>query len=128
MSLSHRQRCRIVVTDDDPTLLAFVVTALRDDGHCVFAAYDAESACDLVLAIDQLELLVTNTRMGNVSARDLIAEVKRYRPDMAILHIGQPLPNHDGLLDDVPNLREPFTAEALVEEVRKLLSRRGART
>ena len=70
MNAQHSNHCRIVVTDDDPSLLTFVVTTLRDAGHCVFAAYDGDSACELALAIPELDLLVTNTRLGTVSARD----------------------------------------------------------
>jgi DNA-binding NtrC family response regulator len=126
--MTHRSRCsRIVASDDDPMLLAFVVATLRDAGHCVFAAYDAESACELALTLDELDLMITNTRLGSVSARDLIGAVRHRKPDLPILHIGEPLPNPDGLLDDVPNLTEPITAEALVAVVRDLLARRETR-
>jgi DNA-binding response OmpR family regulator len=126
-----RQRpnyCRIVASDDDPMVLAFVVATLRDAGHCVFAAYDTDSACELALAIDELDLMITNTRLGTDSARELIRAVRRQKPDLPILHLGEPLPNPDGLLDDVPNLREPITAEALLAAVGSLLARRRART
>jgi DNA-binding NtrC family response regulator len=118
---------RIVATDDDPTLLGFVVTTLRDAGHCVFAAYDADSASELALVLDELDLMITNTRLGTASARDLLRAVRRRKPDLPILHIGEPLPNPDGLLDDVPTLPEPFTAEALMAAVRDLLARRETR-
>ena len=68
--------------------------------------------------------MVTNTRLGTVSARDLIQAVRSQRPDLPILHIGEPLPNPDGLLDDVPALPEPITAEALVTAVGDLLAGR----
>jgi CheY-like chemotaxis protein len=126
--MTHRPRAkRIVVSDDDPMLLGFVVTTLRDAGHCVFAAYDGESACELALVLDQLDLMITNTRLGSVSARDLIRAVRREKPELPILHVGEPLPNPDGLLDDVPTLPEPITAEALVAAVRDLLVRRETR-
>ena len=51
---------RIVATDYDPKLLDLVVITLRDAGHCVFAAYDGESACELALLIPELDLLVTH--------------------------------------------------------------------
>ena len=57
---------RIVVTDDDPQLMTFLVTTLRSAGHCVFAAYDGNSACELALLIPDLDLLITNTRWGFV--------------------------------------------------------------
>jgi DNA-binding response OmpR family regulator len=115
---------RIVAADDDPMLLAFLATTLRDAGHCVFTAYDAEAACELTLVLDEVDLMITNTRLGSVSARELIRAVRRTKPHLPILHVGEPLPNTDGLLDNVPNLREPFTAETLLVAVRDLLAYR----
>ena len=117
---------RMVVTDDDPQLMAFLVTTLRSAGHCVFAAYDGNSACELTLLIPDLDLLITNTRWGSTTNRDLIKSVRDKRPGLPILHIGEPMPNPDGLLDDVPALREPFTATQLLEKVRELVARQGA--
>ena len=113
---------RIVVTDDDPTLMAFLVGTLRDAGHCVFAAYDGNSACELALLIPDLDLLVTNTRWGIVSNRELIRHVRSKKPDLPILHIGEPMPNPDGLLDDVPTLQQPFTADQLLGKARDLVA------
>jgi DNA-binding response OmpR family regulator len=113
---------RIVVTDDDPALMAFLVATLRDAGHCVFAAYDGDSACELALLIPELDLLVTNTRWGVVTNRQLIKLVRSKRPELPILHIGDPMPNPDGLLDDVPALRLPFTADQLLGKVRELVA------
>jgi DNA-binding response OmpR family regulator len=116
---------RIVVTDDDPKLMNFLVGTLRSAGHCVFAAYDGESACELALLIPDLDLLITNTRWGVVSNRELIKAVRRKRPGLPILHVGEPMPNPDGLLDDVPALREPFTANQLLEKVRDLVAQQS---
>ncbi len=127
MTPRHSTYRRIVVTDDDPRIVAFVVTTLRDAGHCVFAAYDGDSACELALAIPELDLLITNTRLGTATARELIRAVRQQKPSLPILHLGDPLPNPDGLLDDVPNLPEPRTAEDLLAAVGKLLDQGGAR-
>jgi DNA-binding response OmpR family regulator len=113
---------RIVLTDDDPRLMTSLVTTLRSSGHCVFAAYDGESACELALAIPSVDLLITNSRIGTVSGRELIRLVRSDKPGLPVLHIGEPLPNFDGLLDDVPSLREPFTAKQLLATVRGLLT------
>jgi DNA-binding NtrC family response regulator len=118
---------RIVVTDDDPKLMTFLVTTLRNAGHCVFAAYDGDSASELALLIPDLDLLVTNTRWGTVSNRELIRLVRSQKPGLPILHIGEPMPNPDGLLDDVPALREPFTADQLLGKVRDLVAHRLGR-
>jgi CheY-like chemotaxis protein len=112
---------RIIVTDDDPKLMALLVTTLRDAGYCVFAAYDADSACELALLIPDVDLLVTNTRLGTVTNRELIRRVRSEKPGMPILHIGPPMPNPDGLLSDVPSLPESFTADQLLEQVTRLV-------
>ena len=128
MTEPHSKYARIVVSDDDPMLLAFVVTTLRDAGHCVFAAYDWQSACELALVLNELDLLITNTRLGSEPARELIRAVRQQRPEVAIIHLGEPLPNPDGLLDDVPHVRQPFTSEALLTAVRTQLARRRAKS
>jgi two-component system chemotaxis response regulator CheB len=110
-----------VVTDDDPRLLGLVVTTLRDAGHCVFAAYDGESACELALTLPNLQLLITNTRLGTIPGRELIRRVRQEKPGLPILHLGEPLPREDGLLHDVPSLREPFTPAELLAAVKALL-------
>jgi DNA-binding response OmpR family regulator len=127
MTVEHPRPRRIVVTDDNPKLMAFLVDTLRDAGHCVFAAYDGDSACELALLIPDLDLLVTNTRLGTVSNRELIRLVRRTKPGLPILHIGEPMPNPDGLLDDVPALQQPFTADELLGKVKELVAHRSDR-
>jgi DNA-binding response OmpR family regulator len=116
---------RIVATDDDPRLLALAVTTLRDAGHCVFAAYDADSACEIALLIPDLQLLITNTRLGTTSGRELIRCVRQQKPELPILHLGEPLLEADSPLLDVPTLREPFTPEQLLAAVEAVVGGRG---
>lgn len=118
------ERRRIVVTDDDPRLLESIVVTLREAGYCVFAAYDGHAGCQLALAIDRLDLLITNTRLSNLTAVELIREVRRVKPALRILHVGEPLPDEPAM-SDVPSLREPFTADALLREVSRLLGATG---
>jgi DNA-binding response OmpR family regulator len=112
---------RIIVTDDNPELLAQIVTTLRDAGHCVFSAYDGDSACELALLIPDLQLLITNTRLGTQLARDLIRRVRQEKPELPILHIGESVLDPDDLLHDVPSLREPFTPDQLLAAVMALV-------
>ena len=113
-------RYRVVVTDDDPTLLTRVVEVLRGAGHVVFAAYDGVAASELALVIPKLDLLITNTRMDNLDAPQLIARVRAARPTLAILHIGKPLPKSEHT-QGVPTLEEPFTGPQLLDAVYRLL-------
>jgi DNA-binding response OmpR family regulator len=124
-SLGPPRPWRIVATDDDPRLLALAVTTLRTAGHCVFAAYDADSACEIALLIPELHLLITNTRLGTASGRELIRRVRQEKPELPILHLGEPLAEPDSLLLDVPTLREPFTPEQLLAAVEAVVGGRA---
>ncbi len=115
---------RIVVTDDDPRLLVTIVEMLVEAGHAVFAAYDGRSACELAHYIPDLDLVISNTRMCNVAAPELIIRVRESKPWLAILHIGDPLPA-EGPLHDVPTLAEPFTAAELTLAITTLLASRA---
>ena len=119
---SHSKGLRVVVSDDDPMLLARLVMVLRNAGHGVFAAYDGLSALELTEQIPDLDLLITNTRLGNVDAPELVRSVRAAKPWLAILHVGDPVPDAEGLLAGVPTLREPFTSEELLGAINKLLA------
>lgn len=113
---------RIVVTDDDPSLLTRVVEVLRGAGHVVFAAYDGLAACELTQVIARLDLVITNTRITNLDAPELIARVRAVKPELAILHLGRPLPQ-EGHTRGVPTLQEPFSGSELLDAVRRVLDR-----
>ena len=119
---SHSKALRIVVSDDDPMLLARLVQMLRDAGHGVFAAYDGLSALELAELIPDLDLLVTNTRLGNMAAPELVRRVRASKPWLAILHVGDPIAGAEGPLAGVPTLREPFTSEELLGAINRLLA------
>jgi DNA-binding NtrC family response regulator len=123
MTTPRSRPWRVVVTDDDPKLMAFLVTTLRGAGHYVFAGYDGQSACELALMLPDVDMLVTNTRIGEVAGRELILSVRRERPGFPVLHIGKPLPNPDAQLSDIPTLQEPFTADQLLKCASNLLAR-----
>jgi CheY-like chemotaxis protein len=89
MSSSPGQRTgwRIIATDDNTSKLSAIVQTLRDAGHCVFAAYDGPSALELVVQLEDIDLLITNTRLGAVDAPELMRRVREKRPDLPILHV-----------------------------------------
>lgn len=114
---------RIIVTDDNPNKLYALTQTLRDAGHCVFAAYDGQSALELVVQLPNIHLLITNTRLGLVDGPELMRQVRKRRPDLPILHV-----SHDGATAPaatpagVPTLTEPFSPNELLHAVRHLLA------
>lgn len=124
--ISGRQ---ILVADEDPTVVAFVIRTLRQDGYAVFHAYDGRSAVELVYALGGCDLIISNTRVDGLPGIELIRQVRKDRPAQPIMYIanvGRSTPEIEAQLPaDVPILREPFTAEELRAMVGGLLDDTG---
>jgi DNA-binding NtrC family response regulator len=118
---------RILVADEDPKVVEFIIKTLREDGHAVFHAYDGLSATQLAFALnDAVHLLISNTRVAGTPGIQLIYELRTRQPSLPILYIAnidRSTPAIEAKLPrDVPILREPFTAEQLRAMVDSLLS------
>jgi DNA-binding NtrC family response regulator len=116
----------IVVADEDPKVVAFIIETLRDDGYAVFHAYDGLSATQLAFALTKIDLVITNTRVAGLAGVDLVYQIRGRLPHLPILYIAnidRSTPAIEVKLPrDVPILREPFTAEEVRVMVRRLLS------
>jgi len=123
----------IIVADEDPAVVAFVLHLLREDGHAAFHAYDALSATQLAAALqDHCDLLISNTKVVGADGVELIRQLRGKLPKLPILYIaniGRSTPELEAKLPpDVPILREPFTAEQLRAAVGHLLDDVGRAT
>jgi two-component system OmpR family response regulator len=124
---SRFQGRRIVVADEDPKVVEFIIRTLREDAHAVFHAYDGRSAMELAYALDNaVHLVISNTRVDGLPGIQLIYQLRSWKPNMPILYIAnidRSTPAIESKLPrDVPILREPFTAEQLRALVDSLLS------
>jgi CheY-like chemotaxis protein len=118
----QRTGWRIIATDDNTSKLSAVVQTLRDAGHCVFAAYDGQSALELVVQLPDIDLLITNTRLGAMDGPELIRRTRERRPDMPIVHVIHGTDSDAGTPPDVVSLREPFTPNQLLLVVGSLMA------
>ena len=118
----------MIVADEDPKIVDFIITTLRQDGFAVFHAYDNLSATELVFAVDKIDLLITNTRVQGMVGVELVYMVRSKLPQLPILYIAnmdRSTPAIEAKLPrDVPILREPFDAEDLRAAVGALLARK----
>jgi DNA-binding response OmpR family regulator len=119
----------ILVADEDPAVVAFVIQTLRNDGHAVFHAYDGRSAVELVYALHGCDLVISNTKVDGLPGVELIRQLRRDHPGQRIMYlanIGRSTPEIEAQLPpDVPILREPFTAQELRVMVGGLLDGTG---
>ena len=119
-------RPRIVVADEDVSVVKFVMDTLRQDGNAVFHAYDALSAVQLACSLDVCHLVITNTQVEGVPSVTLIRELRERLPSLPILYLanrGRSTPEREAQLpSDVQILREPFGVEELLAAVRPLVT------
>lgn len=101
-------------------MLGSLTSTLREAGYTVFALYNGDAACQAAISMASLDLLITNTRLADLGAPELIRRVLETKPDLRILHIGEPLPPDDRH-PAVPTLREPYTPTQLLAAVRELM-------
>jgi two-component system, OmpR family, response regulator len=121
------RRRRILVADEDPKVVEFIIQTLREDGHAVFHAYDGLSATELAFTLgEDVHLVISNTRVQGLPGIELIYMLRTRLPNLPIMYIAnidRSTPAiEDKLPRDVPILREPFTAEQLRALVGQLLT------
>jgi two-component system response regulator GlrR len=115
---------RILIVDDDPTLLRLLSLRLREEGHEPVAAASAEAA---LARLDQglPQLLITDLRMSGMDGLQLFDVVHRRHPLLPVMI----LTAHGTIPDAVRALQrgvfgylpKPFEAQELMAEVERAL-------
>jgi CheY-like chemotaxis protein len=106
----------IVVADEDPRMVHFVITTLRNDGHAVFHAYDALSATQLAIALEPCDLVISNTGVEGADGIEVIQYLrKRLLPCPSSISPTSAGPRRRSRPSSprCAILREPFTADDL---------------
>jgi DNA-binding NtrC family response regulator len=115
----------IIVADEDPKMVEFIIATLRKDGHAVFHAYDALSAMQLAIGLETCDLVISDTKIEGSDGVELIQYLRGRMPTLPIIYLantGRSTPEAEAQLPpDVPILREPFTAETLRSTVAAML-------
>lgn len=122
---------RILVAEDDPSVRAFVVSALGMKGHDVVAEEDGGLAAETVDAENgRFDLLLSDIKMPVMDGIALALHVGARYPDLTILLMtgfaDQRERAHglDALIYDV--IPKPFTLVELLEKVEDALAGRPA--
>jgi CheY-like chemotaxis protein len=119
---------RVLVVDDEPMLRILTARALRDCGYEVVEAPDGMAAYELAQA-QPFDLVVTDSRMPNMTGMELVTRLRSIHPDLPILHISGSLGESSepkNIPADIPTLYKPFDICDLVKETERLLAS-GAR-
>jgi DNA-binding NtrC family response regulator len=120
-------RRRVVVADEDASVVEFIIKTLRTDGYAIFHAYDGLAATELVLALKECHLLITNTKVNGLPGVELVEILRQRLPHLPVIYVAnadRSTPFIEAQLPpDVPILREPFTADQVLAQVNGLLAK-----
>jgi CheY-like chemotaxis protein len=76
---------RIVAVDDDALILMNTADFLTDLGHEVFEAASGQQALDLLARHPDIDLLVTDQAMPNMTGLQLVEKVRAILPDLPVV-------------------------------------------
>ena len=125
-SATARPGTPILVVEDDPRVSRSTVGALEELGYAPHACASGREALDLLARNHEIELVITDVMMPEMTGPELVRVLAERYPDMAVLFVtgfvgeageAEELTGHD-------LLRKPFTVSALSDAVTAALSRR----
>ena len=121
---------RILLVEDDPTVLALTFDVLTGLGYQVQTATHAAEALELLKADPAIDLLFTDVVMpGGISGLHLARSARELRPELQVLltsgFLGEDRAGPDY---EFPLLDKPYETAQLAATLRKLLDRPADRT
>ena len=118
----------ILVVEDDPRVSRATVAALEELGYLPIACASGREALIILEQDSSIDLIVTDIMMPEMSGPELVREVSRRWPWIAILFVTG-YAGEAGEAEDLAGhemLRKPFTVSALSSSVAGALSRRAS--
>ena len=113
-------RSTILVVDDDAEVQEIVAEFLADFGYDVLRASGGLEALEVLRAHPDLDLVITDVRMPDISGIDLAGVIANQNPDLPIILIsGYFLSQHVGWRV----LHKPFRMQELERAVQEELAR-----
>jgi two-component system, cell cycle sensor histidine kinase and response regulator CckA len=117
----------ILIIEDDRAVRETTVRLLNRAGFRVSAAEDRAGALSALAAAKEIDLVVTDVIMPELSGPELVRVLREQRPDLSALYVsgyaGEALHEH-GLTNDDAFLQKPYMPSVLIGRIRELLARR----
>lgn len=121
---------RVLVVDDEPTMLRFVVRVLEQTGHEVSTAANSQEAMQLIKD-NEFDLILLDIRLSEMNGKELHGHLRRMVPDSAkkVMFITGDIKAQDTRAflsrTKTPYITKPIAAERLRREVSDFLRRQG---
>jgi two-component system cell cycle sensor histidine kinase/response regulator CckA len=118
---------KILLVEDDASVRRIVTQILQQQGYTVAEAKDGREALSMARKMEDIDLLITDVVMPEMSGPEMVKQLKKERPQLKVLYLSGYTDNaisRHGLLDmDVTFLQKPFVPDALKNKVREVLEK-----
>ena len=115
---------RILIVDDEPSILSVLGTLLKAQSHEVTPARSGEAALNL-LKTQSFDLMISDIRMGSMDGMQLLQHVRRAHPGLAVIMLTAfgtvEIAVEAMKLGAADFLPKPFSLDHLMAVVRKAL-------
>ncbi len=122
---------RILLVDDEPSILSVLCTVLRSEDYEVTSASDGRQAMELITSQD-FDLVISDIRMTPVNGMDILKLIHQERPDVSVIMLtafGSVETAIEALkLGAFDYVTKPFKVDELLITVQRALSYRSALT
>jgi len=117
----------ILLVEDEEAVRSFAARALRMRGYNVIEASGGEEALEHVRAGKvPIHLIITDVVMPNMDGPTMVRQVRRIRPDMAVIFMSgyaeEAFRRNDEKAEDLHFLPKPFGLKQLAAKVKEVLS------
>ena len=115
---------KILVADDEPVVLSYATTVLGRYGYEVVGAPNGHQALEIFERLGEVDLVLTDIVMPDLSGPDLVHEVRRKYGNVRCLFMSGYQPAQlleRGIDASCGYLQKPFTPEHLLRKIRATL-------
>ena len=117
---------RILLVDDEPSILCILSNLLQSDGHSIAATLRGDKAKLKLKSDEHFDLLLTDLRMWPVTGFDVIKTARELRPAMPVVLLSAYLTAESAAeargLGVAACIRKPWSVDELLALVRGVLA------
>ena len=116
---------RILIVDDEPSILAILSALFRTEGYEVVVSQDGNQAVDLIRSDEHFDAIISDFRMSPVNGLWLLSLVRELRPDVPVIMVTAYYTKERARqaieMGAAEYVSKPFDSEKLLATVRRLI-------
>ncbi len=117
---------RILVVDDETSIRTVLSVLVKSLGHEAAICSNGEQAIKVIQSDQSIDIVITDLRMNEVSGMDVIASVKKHRPQTPVIvisaYLSEAKQEEIRAIGAFGHIAKPFRMDAVRETIEAALS------